>query len=245
MARQLQQFVQPVEPCSYLPDRNARLETRVLLDVTPAELEHLLARGWRRFGPLYFRPVCEPCRECVSLRIPLDQWSPSRSQRRALRHLSRLRVEVARPSVDEVRLALYRRWHSLREHDRGWKPSPLDAESYGLEFAFAHPSGRELAWYDGDRLLAVSLVDETPSAASAVYFYYDPELVPHSPGVANIAWTAQWAKDRGRRHLYLGFRVLGCASMGYKARVAPQELLHGSVGLEAVPHWVPGVPVLP
>lgn len=240
MARQLQHFVQPVDPCSYLPDRSARLETRVLLGVSPAELEHLLERGWRRFGPMYFRPACEGCRECVSLRIPLARYEPTRSQRRALRHLDKLALEVRAPSVDEERLALYRRWHALRERERGWNPAPLDAESYGVEFAFAHPAAREVSWREQGELRGISLVDETPHALSAVYFYYDPSLVKRSPGVGNVAWLAQWGRSLGKTHLYLGFRVLGCASMRYKARFGPQELLRGSVDVSDTPRWMPG-----
>ena len=59
------------------------MEYRVMTNVTPDELEWMLTRGWRRFGHLYFRPACPACSECVSLRIPVATFAPTKSQRRA------------------------------------------------------------------------------------------------------------------------------------------------------------------
>src|SRR4051812_27567652 len=122
MARLIQHLFEEPRPCSYLNDRSASLEHRILLEATSAELEAMLVRGWRRFGPDYFRPACAPCSECVPIRIPIDKFSPSRSQRRALRNFGSFRVIVGPPVVDEARLALYHRWHAFRESAREWAP---------------------------------------------------------------------------------------------------------------------------
>ncbi|MBF5066130.1 arginyltransferase, partial [Salmonella enterica subsp. enterica serovar Istanbul] len=54
MASVLHHLVEHPRPCSYLSDRDAQLEIRVMSEVTVQELDALLARGWRRFGPVYF-----------------------------------------------------------------------------------------------------------------------------------------------------------------------------------------------
>ena len=64
VARLVQHLKEPPGTCIYLPERQSSLEINVLVDVTPAELDAMLARGWRRFGPVYFRPACEGCGEC-------------------------------------------------------------------------------------------------------------------------------------------------------------------------------------
>src|SRR5271167_2887164 len=110
-----------------------------MLDVTPPELDDLLERGWRRFGPIYFRPVCSACSECVSLRVQADRFAPSKSQRRAERACTSLRRVVGPPRVDEARLALYGRWHASREEGRGWEANPQTRDRYALELAFPHP----------------------------------------------------------------------------------------------------------
>ena len=91
---------EPPGPCSYLPDQKASLEQMVMMDVTPEEFEAMLSRGWRRFGPVYFRPACKACSECVTLRIPTATFQPNRSQRRARAACARFRVEVGIPRVD-------------------------------------------------------------------------------------------------------------------------------------------------
>ena len=72
-------FIEPPRQCDYLADRRASLEYKVMADVSPEELEFLLARGWRRLGPFYFRPACAGCFECVSLRIPVGAFVPTAS----------------------------------------------------------------------------------------------------------------------------------------------------------------------
>ena len=218
----------------------ASLEVRVMLDVTPAELGEMLSRGWRRFGPCYFRPQCASCEACVTLRVNVADFHPSRSQRRARNRASRLRRTVGKPVVDEARLALYRKWHHEREQHRGWEPSPLRAERYALDFAFPHPSAREAAYWDGDRLVGVSLFDETPDALSAVYFFYDPELHRDSLGVANVVALIDDARAAKKPWMYLGYRVQGCESLEYKAGFLPHQLLKARPADDQMGTWVAG-----
>ena len=112
MARILQHIIEDPRPCSYLPEVKASLEVRVLVDVAPQELDALLERGWRRFGAVYFRPACSPCGECVTLRILVNDFAPSKSQRRAAKATAHLRRVVGKPVVDPKRLALYEKYFS-------------------------------------------------------------------------------------------------------------------------------------
>jgi arginine-tRNA-protein transferase len=237
VARQLQHLVEPPRPCSYLGEATARLEIRVMLDVTPNELDALLERGWRRFGPCYFRPACSPCNECVTLRVPVATFRPSKGQRRAAKACAHLRRVVGRPLVDAARLSLYEKWHATRERMRGWGPNALDPERYALDFAFPHACVREVAFYDAERLVGVGIVDETPRALSAVYFYYDPEYGCLSPGTANVLYLIEDAKQRSLAHVYLGYRVKGCASLRYKETFVPHELLEGRPKFDERPVW--------
>lgn len=211
------------------------LDVAILVDVSAAELGVLLERGWRRFGPAYFRPVCDDCSECVSLRIPVATFVPSRSQKRARRQASRLTRTVGVPVVDTERLDLYARWHAQRETQRGWQPSGLDAERYAFDFAYEHPSAREVTFRDpddGNRLVGVSIVDEVPGALSAVYFFWDPEHAPPSLGVAQIVWMVEEAAARQFPYVYLGYWVEACGSLAYKARYNPHEVLIGPPGMQ-------------
>ncbi len=224
----LEQFREKQRSCAYLPLEGARLDIRVMEDVSPAELDALLERGWRRFGPIYFRPACASCAECVSLRVLARDFAPSKSQQRAARACARLRRVVGPPRVDDARLALYARWHAGREEARGWEANPQTRDRYALEFAFPHPSAQEAAYYDdaaAGRLVGLGLFDATPQALSAAFFFYDPDYARLSPGTSNVVSLVEDARRAGRKYVYLGYRVAGCASLRYKAGFRPHELL--------------------
>jgi arginyl-tRNA--protein-N-Asp/Glu arginylyltransferase len=230
--RLLERVVEKPHPCAYLPGERASLDVRVMLDVTADDMESLLERGWRRFGPIYFRPACASCTECVSIRVVADRFTPSKSQRRAERACRTLRRVVGAPRVDDERLDLYARWHAAREEARGWEPNGQTRERYALEFAFPHPCAQEAAFYDdsagdGGRLVGVGLFDATPRSLSAAFFFHDPEYARFSLGTANILSLIDDARTSGRPHVYLGYRVEGCASLRYKAAFRPHELMRG------------------
>ena len=226
--RLLERIVEKPHPCPYLVDERASLEVRVMLDVTVDEMDALLERGWRRFGPIYFRPACASCAECVSVRVLTAEFAPTKSQRRAARACAGLRRVVGTPRVDDERLALYAKWHAVREDSRGWEPNAQTRERYGLEFAFPHPCAREAAYYDDaneSRLVGVSLFDATPRALSAAFFFHDPDYARLSLGTANVLSLVDDARREARPHVYLGYRVEGCASLRYKGAFRPNELL--------------------
>lgn len=237
MARLVRHFVEDARPCSYLPNANAALEYRLMLEVSPHELEMMLQRGWRRFGPAYFRPSCNLCSECQSIRIDVDSFEPSRSQRRALKRAQRYRIAVSTPQVDAQRLALHARWHANREERRQWESTNLTEDEYATQFASPSHTGREVAWYDGDELVALGLVDLTPRSVSAAYFFYDPRIAASSPGIGNVMHCVELAREIGARYVYLGYMVEGCRSLAYKSNFRPQERLVGRPSMSMVPTW--------
>jgi arginine-tRNA-protein transferase len=227
------------EPCPYLPGTASTTETLLMTGVSAEDLESLLERGWRRFGPVYFRPVCSGCDECVSVRVPVATFAPSPNLRRVQKRAAHLRVEIRSPSLDEERLALYRRWHAQREDARGWKPDAIGPEAYAMQFCFPHAAAREFAFFEDDELVAIGIADETPNSLSAVYCYHDPERAHLSLGTYNVLAAIEYAAQRRLRHVYLGYCVEGCASLRYKGRFRPQERLRGKVDAGQTARWVP------
>jgi arginine-tRNA-protein transferase len=237
LAFELDHFLSDEYDCDYLPGQRATLEYRVLLGLRPEELDGLLQRGWRRFGAIVFRPACGACGECVSLRIAVESFRPSRSQRRARNRCAHLTVAVGAPQVDAERLALYARWHARREQRRGWEPAPLDEEHYARQFGLGDPCAREVTYRDGGELVGVGICDETAAAWSAVYFFHDPDYARLSLGVNHVLTVLERARQQGKPHVYLGYRVLGCFSMRYKAGFLPHEVLEGRPALTQVARW--------
>jgi len=212
-----------------------------MLDVTLAEADELLERGWRHFGPCWFRPACADCTACISTRIVAGDFAPSRSQRRVQRLARHLRVEVGEPLFNEERLALFHVWQRERVQARGWESATLAAKDYWMRFTFAAPFAREIAYYDdaaGGRLVMVSICDETPRAWSAIFCFYDPAYRRISPGIAAVLRLMELARSHGQRHVYLGYCVMDCQSLRYKAAFHPHETLVGLPGDGETPCWV-------
>ncbi len=117
-----------LQPCPYLPERIARMPLRIPARLLQrSELEQRLDTGDRRQGIFLYRTSCPGCRACEPIRIEVEQFSPNRSQRRALSHgNARIVVEVADPIADARRVELYKptqriarpsqrsRWHRSR-----------------------------------------------------------------------------------------------------------------------------------
>ena len=240
MATLIETFIEDPHPCAYLPGQQASLEVRIAIDVDAEELGHLLARGWRRFGPSYFRPACAACSACLPTRIPVAAFRPSTSQRRAARQAMGLSCTVQTPVIDDERLDLYARWHREREGARSWGSSEMNARRYAIEFAFPHPSVLEVAFRDpaaNDRLVGLGIVDVVPDALSAVYFFWDPEYAPPSLGTAHIVRLVELAAAQGLSYVYLGYKVNDCPSLAYKGRFTPQDTLIGWPDDDEQPVW--------
>jgi arginine-tRNA-protein transferase len=230
-------FVSRDKLCPYLPDRTSATEYYIG-GVSSAAFAEMLLRGWRRFWRLFFRPVCAACNECKSVRVDPNRFEHSRSFRRILRKGESLRLNIARPSINDERLRLYERYHKERSIARGWEAETTDACEYYAAFVErAENYGYEFSYYYRDRLVCVALTDILSVGASAVYCYYEPEMRAYSLGTYSILRQLSFAKDRGLRRLYLGYWVQGNASLSYKSRFKPYEILRGRPTPDQAPIW--------
>lgn len=221
----LQRIVTGPSPCLYLSGRAWRQEYLYVPRLTPEEYEALMDEGYRKFGALAFRPVCRACSECRPIRIDVERFAPDRSQRRAQKRNEHLEVRWARPTVDEERLELLRRYQAAQSERKGWPESEKDAVEYEFSFVDNPLPAVEISMWEGDRLRAVALTESTPNVLSGVYHYYDPDLYIQGVGTHCMLQTLELARRQGKRWAYFGYYVEGCGSLTYKARFKPCELL--------------------
>ncbi len=227
-------FTTPPHPCGYLPGRRAALEYEVVAEATPADYLARMEQGWRRFGHQLFHPVCKKCSACRSLRVPVAAFKPDRSQRRAAAANADTRLVVGEPRVTDEKLDLYDRFHQFQAGHKGWPDhGPKDALDYAETFVANPFPTEEWCYYRGDRLAGVGYLDHLPGAFSAIYFFYDPADRDLSPGTFNVLSVLRRAAEMRYQHVYLGYYVEGCASLEYKARFRPNEVLAGNG------EWVP------
>ncbi len=222
--KNLSLFLSPEHPCSYLPGNIART---VFLDPGTAPQNHtyslLAERGFRRSGPYLYRPGCAYCHACVSVRIPVRDFKPDRSQRRTWRQNQDLGVRLHPAEFLHDHFSLYQRYISWR-HPGGNMDQSTPADYAG--FLTGHRSSTLFAEMRlHERLVAVAVVDSLDDALSAVYGFYEPELPRRSLGTFAILWEISEARRRGLDWLYLGYWVAANRKMAYKNRFRPFERL--------------------
>jgi arginyl-tRNA--protein-N-Asp/Glu arginylyltransferase len=221
----LQQFVTDPHSCHYLPEQVAMLHYSLAPAMTALEYEALMNSGHRKFGPVFFRPVCEGCTECRPLRVPTAEFKPSRSQRRAWKRNQDLRTQLAPASVDEMRLALYDRYHRSQNERKGWRADPSSASEYELSYVHNPIPNVEISLWEGAVLRAIIHNDVTPNTVSAIYHFHDPDFLDRSLGTYCILQSIDLARRLKKRWVYLGYFVAGCSSLSYKSLYRPCEIM--------------------
>ncbi len=213
-------FLSEDSDCSYLPDRLSRFENFLALELSLEETDFVLAQGWRKFGPHFFRPQCENCRACVPLRVLVNQFKPTKSQARIIKKSSEIRSEFKELNYRPEYFDLYQR-HSKVQFGN----IPITSEREFLE-AFFIPSApaiiHEISYQN--QLVGLGFCDVGASSLSSVYFCYDPDFKFLSLGTLSAINEIEWARARGLNHYYLGYFIAENRSMNYKARFSPHEL---------------------
>lgn len=188
------------------------------------EYAALLEAGFRRFGRLIFHPACEACRLCIPIRVPLDRFRPSKSQRRVLRRNRDTVLEVGEPAVDAERLEVYHAFHRERADTVGWAAQSISVEEYTRTWLDNAVPTLELRYRVAGRLIAIAYVDESPAGLNSIYCYYHPDFRDRSPGTFDVLREIELAREKRLPFVYLGYYVPGCRSMEYKANFRPVEV---------------------
>ncbi|MEE4202599.1 MAG: arginyltransferase [Halieaceae bacterium] len=210
--------------CSYLPGEEA---TTLFVDprqrISPQLYTQLSQMGFRRSGDHVYRPHCAQCSACLASRVSVSGFMPSRSQRRVRKRNSDLRVVTTPDIEDQEAYDLYRRYIEGKHPDGDMFPP--DREQYSAFLNDGLGCTRYFRFYEGDRLLAVTVADEMLDGLAAVYTFYDPDAEHRSLGTYAVLFQIAEAARRSLDYVYLGYWIRDCAKMNYKTRFQPLELL--------------------
>ncbi len=224
-------------PCPYLPGQQERKIFTHLVGKRASSLNDLLTQtGFRRSQTIAYRPACESCRACVSVRVLVDEFRPNESQKRAQRANVDLVGAFVPPKPTNEHFALFRSYLDARHPEGGM------ADMSSLDFAMMVEDTHidtNLTEYRLRRapddtvgagpLYAVCLTDRLADGLSLVYSFYASHHARRSLGAFVILDHIAKARALGLPHVYLGYWVEGSKKMGYKAAYLPQERLglHG------------------
>jgi leucyl-tRNA---protein transferase len=224
-------------PCPYLPGREERKVFTHLVGERAPELNDLLTHGgFRRSQSIAYRPACETCRACVSVRVVVEDFRPTRSMRRVLDRNSDLVADMRVPVPTSEQYSVFRGYLDSRHRDGGMADmTVLDyammvedshVETRIVEFRRRGPDSRITGRGNGP-LLGVALTDVLSDGLSMVYSFFDPDAGDRSLGTFIILDHIARARRLGLPYVYLGYWVKGSRKMDYKGRFLPQERLTG------------------
>jgi arginine-tRNA-protein transferase len=215
------------QQCNYLPDRQERLLFTLPDEPLNADFyQQLLALNFRRSGEQIYTTYCEGCQQCQSVRLIASEFQPNSNQRRLWNkaHRANWRYQLVQPeneySCINKYYPLYQSYIDSKHADSSMSPTSPEQMSYlwqanWLKIWF-------LEQYLDDQLVAVTVVDNTADAFSAVYTFYQTGH-PLAFGTLAILALIELAKTENIHFVYLGYYIQHCQKMSYKAKFLPQQ----------------------
>ncbi len=222
-------------PCPYLKGQEERKVFTHLVGRRATGLNDALTQaGFRRSQTIAYRPACEDCRRCVSVRVLVSEFRPTRNMRRVLEHNDDLIGEMCSANATSDQYSLFRSYLDARHNDGGM--ADMSMLDYTMMIEDTHVGTRVVEYrkrgpdsFINGRgtgpLIGAALTDVLEDGLSMVYSFYDPQMVDRSLGTFMILDHIERARRMGLPHVYLGYWVDGSKKMAYKARFLPQERL--------------------
>ena len=193
------------------------------------ELNNILTQGgFRRSQSIAYRPACEGCRSCVSVRVVANEFEASRSMRRIVNRNSDIvgEMKIAVPTSEQY--SIFRAYLDSRHRDGGM--ADMTVLDYAMMVEDSHIETRVVEYRrrEGDQagdLIAVALTDVLGDGLSMVYSFFEPDEASRSLGTFMVLDHIERARQMGLAYVYLGYWVRGSRKMDYKSRFLPQERL--------------------
>ncbi len=221
--------------CPYLGGKEERKVFTHLVGERAGELNNILTQGgFRRSQSIAYRPACEGCRACVSVRVIAKDFEPTRSMRRIEKRNADIVGAMKSAAPTSEQYAIFRAYLDSRHRDGGMadmtvldyammvEDSHIETRIVEYRRAAADPAVPESRAND---LIAVALTDVLGDGLSMVYSFFEPDEAPRSLGTFMVLDHIARARRMGLAYVYLGYWVRGSRKMDYKSRFLPQERL--------------------
>ncbi|MDO3382062.1 arginyltransferase [Gilvimarinus algae] len=220
----LKLFATAPHPCSYLAGEEA---TTVFIDpaarIDQALYSELSQLGFRRSGGHLYRPHCASCQACISCRIPVQLFRPSRSQKRCIKRNSDLDIALVDNIFTDEHYQLYADYIHARHSDGDMYPPTR--EQFETFLSPEWGATRYIEYRLKGQLVGVAVCDQLNDGLSAVYTFFDDSQSKRSLGAYAILAQIEKAHALGLKYVYLGYWIRHCRKMAYKTQYRPLEML--------------------
>ncbi|QGX98210.1 arginyltransferase [Roseovarius faecimaris] len=223
-------YVTAPQPCPYLEGRMERKLFTALQGEGAQRLNDGLSKqGFRRSQNVLYRPSCADCAACLSARINVAAFTPSKSQKRVHKRARHLDRRATSPWATEEQFDLFRRYLGDRHATGGM--ADMDAFEFAAMIEETPIRTRVVEYTDPqtNTLTATCLTDILDDGVSMVYSFFDPDQARLSLGTYIILDHIEIAREAGLPYVYLGYWVPGSDKMGYKAQFSGLEVYVGGV----------------
>lgn len=228
-------FLTAPTQCPYLDDRKERKIFTHLAGEKASELNDLLTQGgFRRSQNIAYRPACEACKACVSIRVLAEDFVWSKSFKRTMARNSDIISVDHRAEPSSEQYSMFRGYLDSRHLDGGM--SDMSVLDYAMMVEDTHVDTRIIEYRlreEGDgiqehpkgKLIGAALSDKMADGLSMVYSFFEPDYASRSLGTYMVLDHVRRTIEAGLPHVYLGYWVDGSPKMAYKTRFQPQEHL--------------------
>jgi arginine-tRNA-protein transferase len=205
--------------------------------LAPQQLDQLLAKGWRHFGPSFFRYSHtihqeEICR-VWPLRIRLGAYQHPKRFLKIIRKAQHFQA-CFRPLHITPEMANLFEQHKARFHDN----VPDSLETFLSPTPHLPLLPMECAVYDGPKLIATSFFDQGNSAISSIYGMFDLQYASYSLGILTMLLEIDYAKKAGKDFYYHGYCYNVPSYYDYKKKFPALEVYNWRFQWESYrPEW--------
>ncbi|MEH6521530.1 arginyltransferase [Sulfitobacter sp.] len=221
-------YVTAPQPCPYLEGRMERKLFTALQGDNAAKLnDSLSAQGFRRSQNVLYRPSCAECSSCLSARIDVSRFQPTKSQKRTIKRNVGLVRRATSPWATEDQYDLFRYYLDSRHADGGM--ADMDVFEFAAMIEETPIRTRVIEYTDAEtsELIGVCLTDVLGDGLSMVYSFYTPDRPRDGLGNYIILDHIEIARGAGLPYVYLGYWVPGSQKMDYKSKFSGLEVFMG------------------
>jgi leucyl-tRNA---protein transferase len=229
-AKNIRFYLTAAQPCPYLEGRRERKVFAALDGKDAIELNDSLTHaGFRRSQNIAYRPACDMCAACVSVRVPTATFNLTKRWRRVHQANSDIVARIVPAQITYEQYSLLQKYLTLRHLGAGMSDmSVFDYSTMVEETSVRTHMVEYRIGSDTGPLVACALVDALADGLSLVYAYFDPEYPKRSLGSFIILDHIRQAKDVSYAYVYLGYWIKGSLKMDYKVNFRPIEALGAS-----------------